>query len=200
VGIPKPSPSLAGEPGLDSLFGMRALNTGRAPCIFSVEILASPAAAPLPLELRRSRPRRSSSLDVFGLGAILVFATDLERDSRLTGEGFAWTFFFTLFDLDFFKSFLAFTGDFDGDFEDDFKGLIADAEALAGVFAGVLSMAFTGVLVGFFYEAFAWVFVCDLAGVLASVFAGVFAGVFDLFLAGVFVLTDFATDFFAATS
>jgi len=103
------------------------------PYILSVETLTSTAAATLALELRRSRPRLSSSLITFGLGYGLEgddvsFAADFERDSLSTGLGSTMVTFLVVFERAGIEAFLDFVGDFDTDF-------LTEAIGLTGVLA-----------------------------------------------------------------
>ena len=106
---------LTGDFCLGSVLEIRDENIGRAPLIFSGEILASAAAAVLPLRLLRSRPRRcSTTVAAFlGLEADFSFLTvDFDLEALFKGDGFVAAFlgettFLTLFDRDFLSVFLA---------------------------------------------------------------------------------------------
>ena len=87
------------------------------------------AAAVLPFELRRSRPRRSSYFDTasFGRGLSVfdfeIFAADLDLDSRVAAFGFSRALYFfyvvtflALFEREVLVTVLDLAGDFDEDF------------------------------------------------------------------------------------
>ena len=135
--ILNPSPSFIGDPGLASSLGTKALKIGARVSGFEIFswMTASVAAALLPLELLRSRPRLSSSFgfafDAFTVAAVFVyfaivflvsgyfldcdFALELDLYC-LAGVCFRWAgaFLTGLFDLDFaLDSLTAFAGVFD---------------------------------------------------------------------------------------